>query len=528
MTRSGFILRAMSTPEGALTGTPDVSSSPSTTSTSDVASTSGAATSSVAMDTSSAPSEQSAGIVSAGAVQEPSNASDPFDQLPSVDELNEQAGQGVKYAKALAELRGYAEPIRNQLTELQDKWKIFEPVSDKFSAPEEVQQLADLRDGLFGWEKGEDGRLIPATQRFVENLDANRAEFVFADLADAMIPDPRNPGQSISRMDKALQYVAQNPESRANALRILGAVEPTAVAPQWQPTQDQLSVVKEELQDTFKALPYDEREALSTNEPDFINKYLAKEKLQNDLMQEREQRTQRDQQLAQQHEQALQQEASQAGDAYVDKLLLDGLSTFHNSVVEQCKFIEPLDMGNLPQGMSPEQAGQMNAQIAEANKAEAAQITAQIVALINPQTRRYMLPTLKEIGVVDDRLMAEIDKAAQAVGDNGRNYGSLTFVGQKRANGSGYQPGADVVPLNNEAQRNFKLIAHYANQIKGRLMEKRSQFFSMKATGHNQILNGVGAVRPSANGSSYDPTTAATQRPSGFMSRAEIEATYGS
>lgn len=511
----------MSTPEGAIpSATPDVSSA---TPNAGVPSTKG---SSPSPSVTGAPPEQSqTGVTSPVQDSAPQTPEDPLAGIPTSEELKALVAQNAPNAKGLAQIREAYEALKTNYADVESKYSIFAPVAEKFSAPEEIQQLVDMRESLLGWEN-QDGNLVPSTQKFIEKLDPKRAEFLFADLADGTTVDPRT-GQSVPRMDRALQFIATDPERRANALKILGAVEPSAVAPQWQPTQEQLAVVKEELQDTFKKLPYDEREALSTNDPDFINKYLAKEKLQNDLVQEREQRAQRDQQESQQRDQLLHQEAKRAGDTYVDQLLTNGLTTFHNSVVEQCDFIKPLDLQNLPQGMTPEQAGQMNAQIAEANKAEAAQITAQIVALINPQTRRYMLPTLKEIGVVDDKLMELIDKAAEAVGNNGRNYGHLVYRGKLTANGNGYQPGPDVTPLDNEAQRNFKLLVSYANGIKGKLMEKRSQFFGMKATGHNQILNGVAASRPNANGGSYDPTTATTQQPTNFLTRREIDQRYG-
>lgn len=472
--------------------------------------------------TSSAPSTEqpASGVTTDVQDSAPRTQDDPLSGIPSSEELKALVAQNAPNAKGLAQLREAYEKRSLAYTDLETRWKVFEPVAEKFSAPEEIQSLVDMREALLGWEN-QDGKLVPSTERFIQSLDPQRAEFLFADLADG------NSASGEPRIDKALKFIATDPERRANALKILGAVEPSAVAPQWQPTEEQLAVVKDEFRDTFSKLPYGKREALSANDPEFINDYLAERKLQNDLVQEREQRVQRDQEFAQQREQMLTQEASKAGDSYVDNLLLNGLSTFHKSVVDECNFIQPLDPQNLPQGMSPDQAVQMNAQIAEANKAEAAQITAQIVALINPQTRRYMLPTLKEIGVVDDKLMAEIDKAAEAVGNNGRNYGNLTYVGQLKANGQGYQPGPDVTPLNNEAQRNFKLLVYHANQIKAKLMEKRSQFFGMKATNHNQILNGVAMSRPNANGGSYDPTKATPQQSPGFMTRQEIEQRYG-
>jgi len=82
--------------------------------------------------------------------------------------------------------------------------------------------------------------------------------------------------------------------------------------------------------------------------------------------------------------------------------------------------------------------------------------------------------------------------------------------------------------MNNEAQRALKTMIGYANQIRGKLMEQRSNFFSLKATEHNQTLNGAGTVRPPINGTGYNPTTAPpAQLPSGKLTRADIDRLYG-
>lgn len=448
---------------------------------------------------------------------------DPLANIPSLDELKAQ--ENAPYAKGLAQLREAYEALKPKYSELETQHAVFAPFQDKFSASEEIQSLVDMRESLLGWEN-QNGQLVPSTERFIQSLDPQRAEFLFADLADGMSVGPN--GQQIPRMDKALQFVAQDPERRANALRILGAVEPSAVAPQWQPTEEQLSVVKDELKDTFKKLPYDKREALSTNDPEFINDYLSKEKLSNDLIQEREQRAQRDQEAFQQREQMLQQEAARAGDNHVRTQLNEALTTFHNSVVDQCKLIEPIDPQNPPQGMAPQDVVQFNTMAEQTNKAEAATVTVAAIALVNPEVRSFVVPLLKEAGLIDDQFLADMDKYATGFGDNARNYGNLTYTQKQRSGQNGnYQPNADVTSLNTEANRNLKLVAYQANQFAKRMLEKKSQTFGMKATGHNAILNGVATSRPGANGGSFDPTTATTSQPSGKMTRAEIDARFG-
>ena len=83
--------------------------------------------------------------------------------------------------------------------------------------------------------------------------------------------------------------------------------------------------------------------------------------------------------------------------------------------------------------------------------------------------------------------------------------------------------------MSNEASRALKSMIGYANQIKGKLMEKRSQFFELTAQQHNSTLNGSAQVRPPLNGTGYNPTTAAATGtpPLGKMTREEITRLYG-
>jgi hypothetical protein len=507
------------TPEASLSSTPDVANSVAVSN--EGSSSADSSTAPQATTDSSLANVQSQSVQDQNATQQ--TPDDPLAGLPSADELKALVAQNAPNAKGLAQLREAYEKRSTEFTELQGKWKTFEPVADKFSAPEEIQSLVDMREALLGWEN-QDGRLVPSTERFIQSLDPQRAEFLFADLADGVSASGE------PRIEKALKYMAADPDRRANALKILGGVEPSAVAPQWQATEEQLAVVKPELQDTFKKLPYEKREALATNDPEFINDYLGEQKLKNDLIQEREQRAQQDQQIAQQREQMLQAEAQKAGDENVRTQLSEAMTTFHKSVVDQCKLIEPLDPNNPPQGMDAQAIAQYNQQAEASNKAEAATVTLAVVGLINEQTRPFVLPLLKEIGVIDDKFLSELDNAAKGFGDNARNYGHLTYQQKLRANGNGYQPGQDVTMLNNEAQRNRKLLSYYANQLSSRLLEKKGQTFGMKATGHNNILNGVAPSRPNANGGSYDPTkaTAQTHDPQNpWPTRAELGRQYG-
>lgn len=488
--------------------------------------------SSPVQDGSGTPSSDASGVTAPVQGASQPSIADLLKDLPAVDELNQQAAQGQKYAAALANLRGVVEPVHTQFEELSGKWKAVEPFQEtlsRFERPEQLTESLQLSESLIGWQQGPQG-LEPATEKGAALLAEKfplHADYLAADLLQGMTVDPQT-GQQMSRLDAALSGMAQDPAERAKVAKMFGLVEPSSISPQWQPSEEELANVRPELQDIYKKLSYEEREELKLASPEFINSHLQKEKLMQELQTEREQTQQREAQRIQQREEYIKRQAEQAGEQYVTSQLTDALTTFHNSVVEQCNFIQPLDPNNLPQGMTPEQATQMNQQIAQSNKAEASVITGLTVALFNPEVRPFVEPLLREIGVIDEKLIKDLDTAADGFGNNGRNFGHLSYRGKMQANGNGYQPDASITNLNNEASRNLKLMVHIANQVKSRLMEKRSQFFQMKATDHNQTLNNVAASRPSPNGTTFNPATATgVQLPAGKLSKAEIDRLYG-
>lgn len=524
----------MSTPEGGLpsagvTSTPETGASTATDSPS------------VSQGTSSTPPEQIAsGVTTDVQGAAPQQPPDPFADLPSVEELNQQADQGVKYAKALANLRGVIEPLRTQNGELTQKYQGYDPYIERFQSPDELQRVLDLNDSLIAWESDpETGQPIPATEAGAQKLAQlypRHADYLAADLIQMPTIDPET-GRQVPRIDLVLEEMANIPEQRARVLKMFGAVEPSAVAPQWQPTPEELSAIsvdpqnptpeEKALQDIYRKLPYEEREELKLASPEFIRRTLQREKLTQELTAVNEQTQQRDAQVAQQREQYVNQQAQQAAQTYVDDQLKQALTTFHESVVQQCNFLAPLDAQNLPQGVDPQQVPQINQQIASANKAEAAQITGLVVSLFNPQTKAYVLPLLKEIGAVDDKLLTDLDAAASAFGNSARNFGNLSFRERLQANGNGYQAGPDVTQLNTAAQKALKTMVIYANKIKSNLMENRSRFFELRASQHNQTLNGTAGGRPSITGTGYDPTTAVGAPPRGFQSKDELMRLYG-
>lgn len=516
----------MSTPEGAITSaTPDVTASSSNSGVSETAA------SSPAQDTATSSADVNTQQAVQGDAQAQPQANDPLAGFPPDTELQTAVQNKVPWAEMASRLKGAYSELKPRFEQLTQRYEPFNPILDRFEKPEQLQSILDFQSALTGWENDpQSGELIPATQLGAQQIVQNfpqHAPYLTSDLLDQPMIDPVT-GEQARGVEIMLRGMAADPQERQLALKILGGVEPSSIAPQWQATEEELTTVKPELQDFYKSLPWEEREELKALSPEYLNKTLQRDKLNADLQRQVEREAEEKQQVQQRREAYVNQQANQAGEQYKDSQLNSALSTFHESVVQQCNFIQPLDPANLPQGMTPEQATQMNAQIAASNKAEAAQITGLIVSLFNPQTSAYVIPLLKEIGAVDDKLLGELNQAATQFGNNARNFGHLQYRGKLTANGNGYTPSSDVTSLSNEAERALKKMVAYANQIKKAVIDHRSNFFSLKATEHNATLNGSPVVRPQVNGSPFDPTQAvSTGQPTGWLTRSQLNQQYG-
>ena len=120
------------TPEAAIAA-PDVPSTPES------GTTNVEGSSHSSPGTGNAPSEQTAGGVTAPVQgQQPQAEADPFEGIPTLEQLQAEAEQGVPYAKCLAQLRSALDPLKSQVNELTEKYKPFEPFVER--APEELQQ----------------------------------------------------------------------------------------------------------------------------------------------------------------------------------------------------------------------------------------------------------------------------------------------------------------------------------------------------------------------------------------------------
>jgi hypothetical protein len=413
--------------------------------------------------------------------------------------------------------------VKPQLDELREKFSPFESVADRFTSAEQLQPLIELHDTLFSdFERDPNsGELVPATAKAAELLykqDQQRFGYLWAEMADKEIRHPET-GQPVSMFHLALEGAADDPEERAVALRLLRAVEPSAQAPTWAPTEEQLAAVRPELQDIFRNLPYDEREDLSANTPDFINRYLQNQKFQQDLMAETKRAQELQNTQEQQRQQYARQQAENAGNQYVEQQFRQGFTEFANSVVERSKFIPPLAPEEAQaQGLAPEQAQAYNQQAEQINKGVGLMVATVTAALSHPDTQWVAAQFLQSLGV-DGKVIQSFDQARQEFAQNARNYGELAYIRKD-------DPSIGGILTN--ANRAMTAMKGRGNLVAQPLLGLLSKFFEMKATSYNATLNSAPSARPPVNGQRYDPTTAAEPRSSGFLTKDDIYRQFGS
>ena len=483
--------------------------------------------------TTAAPDEQTAGPANAAADQGQSTTpqDDDFADVPSLDELKTLAEKNTPYAKSLIQLRSaIEEKYRPQLNEFTEKFKVVEPVIDRFQTPEEVQRIVGLHDKLNAYVRDPDtGKLVPDTEGYVQDIaesDPERADYIAADFMNGLTRT--DDGREITRFELALEEIGRNPElkdRRAAALKLLGGVEPSSIAPTWQPTAEELEVVRPELQEIYKQLPYDERESLKLNDPDFINRYLAKEKFQADLMRENETAKELQARQQEQREQYFRQQAEQAGHKAVEDGFRQLFTEYRNNVVENSKFIAPIDpQSPEAQQMGPEAVAQLNQKVQSVNAGVGNIIALTTAALSVPDTAWLAQEVLKGFGVTDEMLQ-KFNAARMEYANNTRDAGELGFEAQQGRNGNG---SAGLGTLQSNARRAASNLKANGNAISKAVKAVLSDFFEMKAGNYNSTLNGAATARPPVNGQGFNPTTAPAQRPpGGTFTRREIEQMFG-
>lgn len=406
-----------------------------------------------------------------GVTTQPDNqqqANEPADPLAGVPTLEELQGKdNVPYAKAVAQLRGAYEPLKVQFDEVSTKFKTFEPVADRFQSPEEVQEVVKLHDSLNKYSPGPGGALIPDPTDFVSEITTNdpeRSDYLTSHLAWSQVKDPST-GQSVPRWSILLQSFNDTDmrEYRAQALKILGGVEPSQVpAPTWTPSPEELEKVDPSLQEIYKKLSYEERDELKLGSPEYINSQLRTRQMNERLVAEKTERETRDAQAAARQEQQAEQQAHAAGDQYVEKGFKEGFTNFANHIFETWK---PTDNPAV-------------------NKREGAQVVLAVVALSHPDTSFAAEQALKEMGI-DPKDLENFNKARLAYATSGREFGYLSHK-KMRTNG--------------DPTRAQNALVAQAKALATKIIAGRDEYFKTRATAHNQTLDQAATARPPIGG----------------------------
>lgn len=495
------------TPEAAISSTPDVNS----------------ANSSPAPDITASPSSADVNPQAVQGESQTPQGQQPEDILagfPSDDDLKAAVANKTPYAEQAARIKSAYDDINPKYKELQTKYQAVEPYQshlERFEKPEQLQQIVEFRDKLYGWEKDPvSGQLVPATQSLAQELSQTapqRADFLSSDLLNGMTTDGGRLAQPVSRMDLALEAIAEDPVRRAAAAKILGLVEQTSIAPTWEATQEELENVKPELQGIYKKLPYDQRQRMLGSDPDFINEHLESQRIIAEAT-ARDQRQQvRDQQMAVQRDEYIKTQSEAAGNQLVEQRFVEGFTGFANNICEKFQPIAPIDpQSPEAQQMGPEQVTATNAKIQKINRGAGLIVSLVTAASAVPDTAFLVKQIANEIGIPAE-VLGKFDEARQEFASNNRNFGQLRKRAEFGQNGNGNGLPQDIGMLQTNAQAAERRLIANGKAVAEGVMTLLTEFFSLQATSHNQTLNGGAQARPAITGSAYDPTQAPQQRP---------------
>lgn len=391
---------------------------------------------------------------------------------------------GTVSKEAFLRLRGAYDQVKPQFEDISTKYKVMEPYADRFSDPKDVESTFQMRDALFGYAPDpQSGQLVPTTDKFAESLPPLQAETLSADLAMQLTTDPQT-GQRQHRFETMLSVLAENPVMKEKALRALG-VDPNqqnVTAPAWTPTPEELERVKPEFHDIYKKLPFEDREELKLNSPDFINKTLQQEQINQRLMNQEQVRVEQEQRYRQQQEQAVEQEAVQAGNQFTSEQVQEGFTGLYDNIV---KSWQPTD--------DP-----------QVNKIAAYLVASAVVNISHRETRGVLNKGLQELGVLDEKSLQNFDQTLTGFAQNSHHYGYLNHKGQKASNGQGILD-PSVTKLKLDADRGRQSVVAHGNNLAMQLIKAIDKLFVGKAEAHNQTLAQAAGARPPINGTAVNP-----------------------
>jgi len=455
-------------------------------------------------DSPSAPSTTTPTETSAGAVKSESletqttESDDPLAGLPTNEELTQMVAQKVPMAEGMLRLRTEYDKIAPVYKE---KYQPFEPVIDRFESPDRATELLEMQDDLYRQNRTDYG-LEPDPSKFVERISTESpltADYLTRHLVWGNTVDQRT-GQSVPRFVPLLEAVAEDPELKAQALQILGGVEPSQIPqPTWSPTQEELDKFSTlnlsekdtiRLQDLYRKLPYEKRDEIRMNSPEFIKDYLEDQELKSQVKvrEEREQQAKAQQIERERHE--FRQATEQAGAQYIDTSIKEGFNGFVEGIVKDW---QPTDDPIL-------------------NKVAGTVVGVATVALAHGETRfagEALLAALNEMGMKVDP--SEFDKSLSEFVDQARNYGELSFQAERQRH-PGYQSNGNgdksINHYKAEAGRSRqRLLALARTTIAANLMTAFDKFFVARADAHNENLTSGAPARPVTSGSAVVNTS---------------------
>lgn len=188
---------------------------------------------------------------------------DPIDEalkaLPSAEELEKQAGQGIQYAKALSTFRPIVESHR-QLTEQFTPWQ---PIVEQYQNPAELQPVLELSNSLFGKTRmSDDGQIVPDTSEFVEMIHKDSPHRLDQIIVDGLLTKTVHNGVEDTRLEHLRKHMGWLLPSEVP----VGAVD-----------QSDLQNIKPEYREVFQKLAPETQEMLINGSELARDQFLQRE-----------------------------------------------------------------------------------------------------------------------------------------------------------------------------------------------------------------------------------------------------------
>lgn len=295
-----------------------------------------AAASSPALETSPAP-EAIVGSVKAGdGADVQTQPADPFEGIPSIEELTQQAEQKVPYSEGLLRLRSELERIKPEYEGLSR----YKPLTE-LGEPEDLQAAYDLRTKLFSPvinpetnqpEYDDRGLQKRTSLPWLESMESETPGFIPRHLNDVLSYEYTDPatGQKDNLLRFHFRALGLNPDRFDDYLNIDSLVAKTNGAV----TPDELQIIPEPDREAYKTLPSSLRGAWKDIPEDEQRYHLdaAKERLE--TRQWREQQEHKEKQAAETHKQQFQSRVQNEIISDLSTVRKEGLTSLRDSLTK--------------------------------------------------------------------------------------------------------------------------------------------------------------------------------------------------